>query len=253
MSAPVTCDVIDSATTLGTHRKRGFLYFFPMIAHLPSQARKYHEIIRQEDGEIPYSHKYLRISLSLSLPVTHTHANSKGKTTYIVSRFPHVKFVQSLNDSNCDGPPYRRYTLIFMAGTYSHILYSSFARRPLTASTRWERDGGGHGKRHPVADTFSGDPIRRAIYPDPMVWCPLPFGATPDRWKRTYVNTLKNIPPGQLVIDVGALDGADAISMAMAGHRVISMDPTPSKVRIPLHPEPCAPRARKYRFNPDKS
>jgi hypothetical protein len=78
MSAPVTCDVIDSATTLGTHRIRGFLYFFPMIAHLPSQARKYHEIIRQEDGETPYSHKYLRISLSLSLSLSHTQTR-KGK------------------------------------------------------------------------------------------------------------------------------------------------------------------------------
>jgi len=125
-----------------------------------------------------------------------------------------------------------------MAGIYTHMLYSSFARRPLNpasnSSNSRERDGGGQEKWHFAAGTSSGDLIRRAIYPDPMVWCPLPFGATPDRWMRTYVNTLKKVPPGQLVIDVGALDGADAISMAMAGHRVISMDPTPSKVQTPL-------------------
>ena len=132
-----------------------------------------------------------------------------------------------------------------MAGIYTHILYSSFARRPLNpASNSRERDGVGQEKWHFAAGTSSGDLIRRAIYPDPMVWCPLPFGATPDRWMRTYVNTLKKIPPGQLVIDVGALDGADAISMAMAGHRVISMDPTPSKVQKSLHPEYCALRVR---------
>lgn len=50
-------------------------------------------------------------------------------------------------------------------------------------------------------------------------------------------NTLSNIPaalrradPSQLVIDVGAFDGSDSIAFALAGHRVLAFEPSPSKI-----------------------
>jgi len=41
--------------------------------------------------------------------------------------------------------------------------------------------------------------------------------------------TLRQHQPGQLVIDVGAYDGQEAIQYARAGHKVLSFEPTPSK------------------------
>ena len=41
-------------------------------------------------------------------------------------------------------------------------------------------------------------------------------------------DSLSQLPPG-LVIDVGALDGADAVNYARAGHEVISFEASPSK------------------------
>ena len=66
----------------------------------------------------------------------------------------------------------------------------------------------------------------RAVYSLPHVWCPHgQHGGGVDLTEKT----LLKIPPGQLVIDVGAYDGSNAIMMAKAGHKVISMEPTPSK------------------------
>ena len=67
-----------------------------------------------------------------------------------------------------------------------------------------------------------------AVYALPHLWCP--HGQHGGHGVDLTEKTLKFIPPGQLVIDVGAFDGSNAISMAGAGHRVLSFEPTPSKV-----------------------
>ena len=67
-----------------------------------------------------------------------------------------------------------------------------------------------------------------AVYALPHLWCP--HGQHGGKGVDLTEKTLKFIPPGQLVIDVGAFDGSNAISMAGAGHRVLSFEPTPSKV-----------------------
>ena len=57
-------------------------------------------------------------------------------------------------------------------------------------------------------------------------WCPeRRGGGTPD----SLIRRLKALPPN-LMVDVGALDGSDAIAYAQAGHRVWSFEPTPSKL-----------------------
>uniref|UniRef100_A0A7S0YPS8 Methyltransferase FkbM domain-containing protein n=1 Tax=Hemiselmis tepida TaxID=464990 RepID=A0A7S0YPS8_9CRYP len=68
----------------------------------------------------------------------------------------------------------------------------------------------------------------RAVYALPHLWCPHgQHGGGVD----LTAKTLSKIPPGQLVIDVGAYDGSNAIMMARAGHRVLSFEPTPSKAK----------------------
>lgn len=62
-----------------------------------------------------------------------------------------------------------------------------------------------------------------AISAMPGVWCPAHGG------KSAVHQTLKQHQPGQLVIDVGAYDGQEAIQYARAGHKVLSFEPTPSK------------------------
>ena len=54
-------------------------------------------------------------------------------------------------------------------------------------------------------------------------WCPAHGG------KSVVQQTLRQHQPGQLVIDVGAYDGQEAIQYARAGHKVLSFEPTPSK------------------------
>ena len=62
-----------------------------------------------------------------------------------------------------------------------------------------------------------------AISALPGVWCPAHGG------KSVVHQTLKQHQSGQLVIDVGAYDGQEAIQYARAGHKVLSFEPTPSK------------------------
>ena len=79
-----------------------------------------------------------------------------------------------------------------------------------------------------------GQPGPRGTMSDPWLlpnaqtlgWCPeRRGGGTPD----SLIRRLKALPPN-LMVDVGALDGSDAIAYAQAGHRVWSFEPTPSKL-----------------------
>mmetsp|Transcript_26088 Transcript_26088/g.59101 ORF Transcript_26088/g.59101 Transcript_26088/m.59101 type:complete len:332 (-) Transcript_26088:240-1235(-) len=69
------------------------------------------------------------------------------------------------------------------------------------------------------------DPGMHAISAMPHVWCPAHGDARGSGLHRV----LSEFPPGQLVIDVGAYDGKEAIEYASAGHNVLSFEPTPSK------------------------
>ena len=69
------------------------------------------------------------------------------------------------------------------------------------------------------------DPGMYAMNAMPGVWCPAHGG------RSVVQQTLKQHKPGQLVIDVGAYDGTEAIEFAQAGHKVLSFEPTPSKAR----------------------
>ena len=77
-----------------------------------------------------------------------------------------------------------------------------------------------------AAAAAPGNRTRQAVYAMPQLWCPHRRTDKVDFTEKT----LSLIPSGQIVIDVGAYDGSNAISMARAGHRVLSFEPTPSKV-----------------------
>eukprot|EP00286_Rhodomonas_abbreviata_P000826 CAMPEP_0181288470 /NCGR_PEP_ID=MMETSP1101-20121128/348_1 /TAXON_ID=46948 /ORGANISM="Rhodomonas abbreviata, Strain Caron Lab Isolate" /LENGTH=323 /DNA_ID=CAMNT_0023392591 /DNA_START=138 /DNA_END=1109 /DNA_ORIENTATION=+ len=75
------------------------------------------------------------------------------------------------------------------------------------------------------------DPVIHSMGALPHVWCPQ-HGQVPADGKSLVHKTLSQHSPG-LVIDVGAFDGKEAIEYALAGHKVMSFEPTPSKgVRI---------------------
>jgi hypothetical protein len=58
------------------------------------------------------------------------------------------------------------------------------------------------------------DPGAYAMHAMPHAWCPAHGG------RNVVGETLKQHQPGQLVIDVGAYDGQEAIQYARAGHKV---------------------------------
>ena len=111
----------------------------------------------------------------------------------------------------------RRDALVFVLGCAFALLFSApFGAIPLPQQRQLRR-----------VENPQRWPLR--ILPRNMgAWCPNePHGH--ENGGGAVKRLLQSHRENQLVIDVGAFDGSDALSYASAGHRVLSFEPSPSK------------------------